>query len=259
MSQNAKQSGADKTLRILEVIGSADTAEHPHGMTAADVSRSLKRDKSVVSRQLKSLVESGLVTRDAAGLHELGWRLYALAAQAGDHHLIRRAVPVMQRLTAVVQERSHLTVLSRNEVLTVRSESSRRLIEANGWVGRTIPVSNSSSGIALLMDHDEEVLRLLVQKDLGESPAAAAELVKHVRDSRRQGFAVADRIFDPEVIGIGAPVRDAAGRIIAALNISGPASRIAGRIHALAAEVTAAADKLTSTNRTHGPQAGEHV
>lgn len=237
------QNGAAKTLAVLEALGTVDRGEFPGGVTATELSRLVKRDRSVLSRQLKNLLDCGLVSRDDSGRYELGWRLFALAANAGDHHLVRRAVPVMQRLTALVQERSHLSVLSGGEVLTVRSESSGRLIEANGWVGRTVPVARTSSGIALLMDHDD--IRLLASEISSLDINEANELVARVREARHRGFSLADRIFDAEVIGIAAPIRDVYGRIIAALNISGPAGRIEPHIFRIANHVMKAANSLS--------------
>lgn len=251
MNAGSKQSGAAKIMALLEVLGTADAALHPHGMTVSEVSRALGRDKSIISRQLKSLLESGLVSRDPAGCFELSWRLYALASRAGDQHLAKKAGPVMRRLTDNVRERSHLTVLSDGEVLTVRSESSRRSIETQGWVGRTIPVGKSSSGMALLLDHDDEqILEIARASDPNSSKRQAAVFLEEIRRSRQRQYTIANRIFDPEIIGIGTPVRDFSGRIIAALNVSGPALRIEEHIHIFGTHLLAAAASLRQTDPT---------
>ncbi|WP_283561384.1 IclR family transcriptional regulator [Paenarthrobacter sp. PH39-S1] len=241
MVMEQKHTGAARVMAILDVLSSADVAEFPEGMTVSDVSRSMGREKSVVSRQLKSLLESGLVARDAAGRYELSWRLFALALRAGDQRLMKTAGPVMLRLTEMVRERTYLTVLSDGEVLTVHSESSRRSIEAVGWVGRTVPVNRSSSGMALLLDHeDEHIVDIVRRGDDGITAREAREFLARVQDARRRGYTVANRIFDPELLGIGAPVRDYSGRITAAVNISGPALRIEPHIHVFAGHLLSA-------------------
>ncbi|WP_307106112.1 IclR family transcriptional regulator [Arthrobacter globiformis] len=214
-------------MAVLDVLSSADAAQFPDGLTVSDVARMLGREKSVVSRQLKSLLETGLVARDPDGRYELSWRLFALAQRAGDQRLTKLAGPLMFRLTETVRERTYLTVLSDGQVLTVHSESSRRSIEAAGWVGRTVPVNRSSSGMALLLDHeDDHILEIVRTGEDGLGAREAREFLAHIREARTKGYTVADRIFDPELIGIGAPVRDYAGRITAAVNLSGPAPRI---------------------------------
>ena len=222
-----KQSGAARVMAILDALGNADVGRFPHGMTVSDVAQALGRERSVVSRQLRSHLETGLVARDDEGRYRLSWRLYSLAVRAGDHHLMMRAMPLMFRLTAVVRERSYLTVLSQGEVLTVHSESAHRWVEATGWAGRMVPINRSASGMALLMDHDDEyILELVQQGPNGIGKRNARDFVAHVQEARDVGYTVADRIFDPELVGIGAAVRDCSGRIAAAVNLSGPASRV---------------------------------
>jgi len=153
----------------------------------------------------------------------------------------------MLRLTELVRERTYLTVLSDGEVLTVHSESSRRSIEAVNWVGRTIPVTRSSSGMALLMDYDEEHLLEMVRRRDGVSEREAREFVRRIQESRARGYAVADRLFDPELLGIGVPVRDFSGRIKAAVNISGPVFRIEKHVEVFAGHLLAAVRALQTS------------
>lgn len=229
------RTGASRVMAILDALASADPIVFPDGLGVADVARILGREKSVVSRQLKSLLETGLVSRDPSGRYELSWRLFALALRTGDQRLTKRAAPLMFRLTETVRERTYLTVLSDGEVLTVHSESSRRPIEAVNWVGRAVPVNRSSSGMALLMDHeDEHILEIVRRGEDGVPASEAREFLAQVQKARDRGYAVANRIFDSELLGIGAPVRDFSGRIKAAVNISGPALRIEPHIQAFA-------------------------
>jgi IclR family KDG regulon transcriptional repressor len=245
MGMEQKHSGAARVMAILDVLGSVGPTKYPEGMTVSDVSRAMGREKSVISRQLKSLLETDLVARNSAGRYELSWRLFALALRAGDQRLTKAAGPVLFRLTEMVRERTYLTVLSDGKVLTVFSESSRRSIEAVGWVGRTVEVNRSSSGMALLLDHDDEhILDIARRREGGLSDREARAFLTHVREGRRRGYTLANRIFDPELIGIGAPVRDYSGRIIAAVNLSGPAPRIEAHIPVFAGHLLSAVQAL---------------
>lgn len=236
-------SGASRLMAILDVL--SDPVAFPDGMSAADVSRSLNREKSVVSRQLKSLLETGLVARDeVSGRYSLSWRLFALAVRAGDHRLVKLATPLMVQLTETVRERTYLSVLTGGEVLTVHSESSRRSIEAVNWVGRTIPVNRSSAGMALLMDHDDEHVLDLLQRGNDVTVNNARQYLRQIHESRQRGYTVVNRLFDPELLGIAAPVRDFSGRIQAAVNISGPAFRIEPHIRTFGSHLMASVRKL---------------
>ncbi len=176
-----QDTSAAKMLAVLEALaqsgspaqaGAVDqpgTGE-PFGLTVAELSRVLEREKSIVSRQLKPLVELGLVERGDDGRHRLGWRLFAVAAQAGDQRLLLLAPPVLRELTRLLRECVHLSIRRNTEVLTILSERPHRAVEAAGWVGRTAPISCTSSGRALLFDHRPEEIHELLRDNFFRGP-----------------------------------------------------------------------------------------
>ncbi|MGQ0840022.1 IclR family transcriptional regulator [Actinokineospora sp.] len=240
-----ERSTAARLLGTLEALSAA-----PDGMTGAEVARALGKDKSSVSRQLRPLVDLGVVERDSDGRHRLGWRFFTLAARAGDQRLLLLAPPVMRQLSNQLAERVHLSVLRGRDVLTILSESSQRSIEAVGWVGRTAPVHCTSSGRALLFDHSDEAVRALLDGLATPGPGPQApksvdEFLRRLREARQSGFATADGEFDPDLVAAAAPVRDFTGRIIATLNVSAPAYRLRGRLWQAGQHVAAAATHLS--------------
>lgn len=244
------RSAAARLLVTLEVIAAAESQDGD-GVTAAEVARQTGRDKSIVSRQLRPLIELGLVERTGDSRLRLGWRLFTLAARAGDQRLLLLAPPVMRRLADLTGERVHLSVLHGREVLTILSESSQRVIEAVGWVGRTSPLHCTSSGRALLFDRsDEEVRSLLDGVALGgpgpHAPRDVEELLRRLHDARRQGVAIAEGEFDVDLVAAAAPVRDFSRRIVAALNVSAPSYRLQGRLSTVGHQVAAAARHLSA-------------
>jgi DNA-binding IclR family transcriptional regulator len=218
-------------LRIAELVGS---------------------DKSQVSRTLKILAEYGLVDRDpATRAYRLGWSLFALAAQAGDTQLLAAAEPVVKELGRTLEERTHLSVLQGTEVLTLLSESPEHAVQAAGWVGRLVPAYCSSSGQALLLDHTPEQLRDVFRGvrflRLGpNTPRSLAELTRRIEQARTRGYATVDEEFEPGLVAAAAPVRDFRGRIVAALNVSGPKFRLGDRLEEAGAELAGAAETLSA-------------
>jgi len=241
------RTGAAKLVAMLEALVEGESDDRS-GLTVADLSRSLGRDRSIVSRQLGPLVELGLVERSDDGRHRPGWRLFTVATRAGDQRLLRLAPPVMRRLTAIVEERVHLSVLRGGSVLTVLSESPQRSVQATGWVGRSVPVSCTATGRVLLLDHTDDEVHALFSRD-GAGPNApkdADELVARVAKARRRGYATVDGELDADEAAAAAPVRDFSGRIVAALNISAPAYRLRARMTPAGRQVAGAAQHLTT-------------
>lgn len=240
---------AAKIVGLLEALSDSDTAARD-GLTVAELSRALGREKSVVSRQLKPLVDLGIVERGEHGRHRVGWRLFAVAARAGDQRLLLLAPPVMRRLTQLTEESVHLSVRRGSEVFTILTESPNRMVQAVGWIGRTSPLSSTSSGRALLLDHtDTELFELLRDGfEHGSGPNAPRDipdLIARIARSRRDGYAMVLDEFGDDLAAAAAPVRDGSGRIVAALNVRAPSYRLEDQLDQIGRRVKAAALHLS--------------
>jgi IclR family KDG regulon transcriptional repressor len=229
---------------------SSDESLDMGGLGVTRISELLGREKSQVSRALKALNEYGLVERTKDNGYRLGWRLYALAQLAGERRLLETAAPIMRRLAQTLGERVHLSVRQGTETLTVLSESSGRSLQTTGWAGRMTPAYCTSAGRALLLDWDaEEILAAFEPVQfvaLGpRTVGSPADLVRSIAADRERGYTVVDEEFEPDLIGVAVPVRDPAGAIVAAINVSAPRFRFVDRVPEAAAELTAVATELT--------------
>lgn len=235
---------------ILIALGSDEAVEHG-GLGVVRIAELVGREKSQVSRALSALAACGMVDRDPASrAYRLGWRLYALAARSGRPRLISFAASALHGLVAECGETAHLSVLQGGEVMTLLSEAPPSAITANGWTGRTVPVICTSAGRALLFDHDLSTLEKLVGSasfaGLGPgAPSDVAELYRRIEAARDRGYAPVDEEFEDGLVGVAAPVRDLSGRIVAAINVSGPKFRLGGQLSATGEAVRCAAEDLT--------------
>lgn len=244
-------------LAALAVLAEAD------GLGVVDVARRLGVDKSQASRTLRALAEAGLAERDPATRgFRLGPRLFTYATVVAERRLLHTAPAVLEQLVAATGERAHLSVLEGPEVLTLLSQSPPRAVQAAGWPGRRVPAYCTAAGRALLADHDDAQLRALLgdaplERRAPATPATVAEVAARIRAGAARGFAVADEELEPGLCAVAAPVRRFDGRIVAALNVSGPAFRFAGRLDAAGVEVAGAAAVLSTQLREGGLQVAE--
>src|SRR5215217_5912803 len=246
-----KETNLRRELAILTVLGGEEAVEDG-GLGVVRIAELISREKSQVSRTLKTLAESGFVDRDAATLqYRLGWRFFALAARAGEQRLLSVAPALLGRLVKNVGETAHLSVLQGSEVLTVLSDSPPHVVKADGWAGRTVPIYCTSSGRALLFDHDHEALsRLLSGVEFRElrpdTVRNVGELQESIALAREQGYALVVEEFEFGLVGAAAPVRDFKGELVAALNVSAPKFRLGERLEGAGREVKRAADELSA-------------
>jgi len=240
-----------KELAILIVLGREEAVEDG-GLGVVRIAELIGREKSQVSRALRTLADSGFVDRDPLTLqYRLGWRFFALAARAGEQRLLSVAPPLVERLTKDLGETTHLSVLQGTEVLTVLSNSPPHAVTAVGWSGRTVPIYCTSSGRALLFDHDRDALSEFLSgvefRKLGPNTVRnAKELYERVIAARAQGYTLVDEEFEFGLVGAAAPVRDFRGLIVAALNVSAPKFRLGERLEEAGKEVKSAAGELSA-------------
>jgi IclR family transcriptional regulator, KDG regulon repressor len=228
-----------------------DEAVAAGGLGVVRLAELVGREKSQVSRALRTLADRGVVERDPDTLvYRLGWRVFVMAARAGEPCLVAAAPRVLRGLVERLGETAHLSVLDGAEVVTVLSEAPPSAVRAAGWTGRRVPAHCTSSGRALLLDRDRADLaaRFAAVRFDGAGPRAPVDLddlVGRLAAARARGYALADEELERGLVALAAPVRDFRNRIVAALNVSAPRFRLARRLAAVGREVRAAADELS--------------
>ncbi|MPZ80896.1 MAG: helix-turn-helix domain-containing protein [Actinophytocola sp.] len=239
-----------RVIAILTALGEWDPGDQ-RTMGVIETARVVGREKSQVSRTLKTLAESGLVDRDPDTLgYRLGWRFFSLAARAGDHQLLACAPEIMRGLVRTVGERVHLSVRDGTDALTLLSENATRSVQTVSLVGHATPVHATSCGQALLFDMSANDIRELLGRVRlvargPKAPRTVEDFIGRVQRAAAKGFSTCIDEFDTDLAATAAPVRDFRGRIVAAINISGPKFRIAHDLESAGRQVKAAAGYLS--------------
>jgi DNA-binding IclR family transcriptional regulator len=246
------ESSTESTLRrgvdLLLVLG-GEEALTSGGLGVTHAAELLHLDKSLVSRTLKTLESMGVVERDPESRHyRLSWRLYSIAARAGDQRLLNAARPVLRDVVATTGESAYLTVRDGNQVLTLLAEESARLVQATEKVGTYTALHCTSSGRALLMDSSPEELRALFAAERLEpatpfAPASVSDLMSRIEDSRVRGYAAVRDELEVGLFALAVPVR-LGGRIVAAINVSSPSYRLGEHVDRVGQQLIAAATRL---------------
>ncbi|TIC81920.1 IclR family transcriptional regulator [Nocardioides sp. GY 10127] len=252
-----RETGMRRGLDVLLALGLPEAVERG-GLGVMAICEITGREKSQVSRSLATLAEYGMVDRDPGTLaYRLGWRFFAMAQLAGDRRLLDDAPAVLDTLVADLGESAFLSVRQGDHAVTLVARRPGTGLQASAWVGQTFPLPHSSVGRVLLADADEDEVRaMFTQADLagGRGPHAVRgpdDLAARVLAARREGSCTVDGEFEEGLLSIAAPVRDTAGRTVAAVNVSGPRFRMVERLDEVVDRVRAAGRALSSWAPEH--------
>ena len=213
------------TFRILEELSLTEL------LGLREVTLATGIPKSTVFRILSTLVDLGYVTRDPDRNYRISPRLGNLVSdEATTKELRRLALPLMLELRNKYGETVNLGVQQVDKVTyleVVPSEFALRLQESRG---ASVPVHASALGKAILAFSPQDSVRELIRSYKLESVTEHTisdpdEFFSELKRVRHAGFAFDRGEGSMLAVCVGAPILDAKGNAIAAMSISGPASR----------------------------------
>jgi len=190
----------------------------------------------------------------------------ALFLSAQGHRLsIFEQAPVLGPVGAgFLLQPTGLGVLDGDSLLTVAQADGPNLIAVGDWTGRTTPLHCVASGKVLLAALAErEVLRIVRRGLVSHTERTITELeplLEELARIRRRGYATAIGEYELGLNAVSAPVHDARGNVVAAVDIWGPAFRLTPRrIPELAVQAREAAAAISVRLGGPGPAQGKSV
>jgi DNA-binding IclR family transcriptional regulator len=227
--RNEERSGLRSVARAMDALELiAENGE----LGVSELGRRLDVHKATASRLIATLAEPGLVERDpTSGKFRLGFGLIRLAGAAmAGLDLVRTAHPILEELADRIRETVNLGVLSGDSVVYVDQVAGARSIVAISWVGRRTPLHCTSNGKVLLAHMDakerDRYFARPLERATEHSVVDRAELEEQLRHVVRRGHAQTLEELEEGLNAVAAPVRQADGKVIAALGVSGPAFRM---------------------------------
>ncbi len=165
--------------------------------------------------------------------------------------LLGAASPVLVNLNEDTGETVNLGVLDRGQVLYLDKIGGRQQVSVHGLrVGARLDPHCSAMGKALLAyANPVEARQILGDKPLKRFTERTivdpGRLVAQLDEVRTAGVAYEDSEVVPDVACIACPVKDQYGSAIAAISITVPAHRMAGKRVELSKAIRAAAGEIT--------------
>ena len=141
------------------------------------------------------------------------------------------AQPFLDRVSDAVNESCSLALLDGDDILYVARSLTSRIISVTLNVGSRLPAYCTSIGYVLLAhlpeaDLDDYLSRVELQPHTERTVTDPEKLRQQLAAVRDAGYAIADQLMEIAVRSIAVPVRNAAGTVVAGMNVIVQAGRV---------------------------------
>lgn len=231
MMQTEKENPASSLENALRLLNLFSIDEPEWGIT--ELAEELGIANSTVHRLLNTLLAEGFVAKDPrTRTYRLGSSVLALG------HLVQSrlklgqiAYPALQRLVQMSNETAHIGILKEYSIIYLTKVDCSHPVRLLSHVGRRNDAHCTSTGQVLLAylppARQEDYLKRGPFRAYTRKTITEPDKLRHLLAKiKQQGYAVSLEELHEGVNSIAAPVTNAAGEVIAAVNLAGPAQRM---------------------------------
>lgn len=230
MEENKKKSNLSSVANALNILNCFSVTQPEKRVT--DIALELGLGKSTVSRLLATLASEGYVKKDPdTKKYSLGLRILSLASTlTANLEIVREARPVLQQLVSETSESAQIAELEGNRMIYVDQVKCPQPTRILAHIGRINPIYCTSSGRLLLAYQSEkrqqEVLSGELVKYTPETETDPIKIQADLEIIRQQGYCILTNELVEGIVSISAPLWDYRERVISAISVVGPISRI---------------------------------
>lgn len=218
----------DRTLAILETL-----ATHRGPVPLSVLAREVGLNVSTVHRLLHTLMGRGFVHQEPdSGRYKLGLKVFELGTAALSALDVRQAGrPILEEIVRTCNETANLVVLDQDEVVYVDQVESSRQVKMIAKIGGRAPVYCTGSGKAILAnlppaEREALLARVELQRRTARTLTDPALLRREFEEIARLGYSLDLEEMEDGVRCVAAPVWNSFSRVVAAISVSGPSSRL---------------------------------
>ena len=218
------------TIRVLETLESL-CKDPPAGVS--ELSQRLHVKPSSMHRFLSVLTQQGYVEKDLSSRkYGATLKVFHMGLTVRNRlDIIHVARPYLEELGRRFHETVNLALFIQERVLVIDRVESLETLKIDPGIGRLLLPHCTALGKVFLADLSEEALgrylkRHVLTRFTKKTITLPHRLKTELMRVRRAGFSLDYREFDDGVCCLAAPVRDASGKVVAGISISGPTSRV---------------------------------
>lgn len=211
-----------KAFRLLDILTEAKAP-----LSLAELSERSGWAKSTVYGLISTMRESSVIEQHSDGRYFLGVRLFEYGcAVSGCWSVSELSRSYLQHLSSKTGESVFLSVLNRNEVITIDQVQSRAGLRVVSEVGTRLPIHCTSQGKVFLAAMTEaEAIRIFKSKSLlaytPQTLVSWAKMESELAAIRRQNYAVENGEYKIGLQSVSSPIRDISGQVKYAVGVVG--------------------------------------
>jgi DNA-binding IclR family transcriptional regulator len=216
-----------RATKILDYIGSNENE-----VRLTEISNDLEINMSTLHSIIATLEKAGYISQNSSNhKYSLGKKLFELGkVYEGKMSFTDLARPFLKSLADEFDETVQLGVLSADRVLYIDKVESKHNLRMTCQTGSKDELHSSATGKLLLAYLEEKEVDKLLDDKLEEytenTITEPEKLKKELKKIEKQGFALDKEESEIGLNCVAAPVKDSFGKVIAAIGISTPTSRV---------------------------------
>ncbi len=218
---------SEKLIALLKILS---LPPYEYGVT--ELGEKIECGKSGTFKLLSVLQKNGFATQNNNSKYTLGISTYLIGRTYEEFIGITSFIkPYMIELRDLINENVNLGMIVDGKATIICRVESNQLLRISGSIGATRPFYTSAMGKVLAAFEDSKVIekRLAsepVQSFTEKTITAPDRIQEELARIRLAGYAISDEEYAHEAFGIGAPIRDTHGAVLAAISIGVPKTRI---------------------------------
>ena len=200
------------------------------GFTISEIAREHNLPRTSVMRIVKTLVHENFL-REESKLYYPGTSLIHLGlATLNNIDIQNVSKDVLKELTSKTGETSHIAVRMKDRSLLLEVYDSPELVKVSSKAGTLTHLHCSSTGKIFIANmEDKELIEFCQNNELEKRTkntiTSLSKLIKEKEKILSQGYAFDDEEYHEHVRCLAAPIKDAYGKVVAAIGITATITR----------------------------------
>ena len=232
MAKREKESyGIQSVTNALNLLEQFKGDKDELGVT--DLSNMLGLHKNNIFRLLATLEAKGYIEQNKATEN---YRLGVKSLELGQTFikqigLVRQAMPFLKEIVKQCNEMACIGTIRQGFVVCLDVEEANQMVKVANRVGWSLPIHCTAIGKAQIAYVSEEELEKLgvldnMDKFTENTIVDRAEFIRDLKELAKRGYALDNEEYNPGVRGVGVPVRDYTGRVVAGISVRSPSFRM---------------------------------